>query len=187
MYAPSLTRSVATISAATLLSTGLSPAADAEEEIEPIAAELLTERHAFTDDVSIEIRQTVDGLPEQVIDLQDATNMLVVRFTIQPGAIFPWHTHPGSVLISIVEGDFVFIYAEDCIERNYTAGDALIDPGFDNVHTAYNPAQQSETVVMAVLLGAPEDGALTLPVDETEGADLDEACGIDRQDFAHAP
>ena len=61
-----------------------------------------------------------------------------IRFTIQPGAVFPSHTHPGTVLISVTEGDFVFMFAEDCERRDYSAGTALVDPD-DTVHTAWNP------------------------------------------------
>lgn len=122
----------------------------------------------------------MDGLPAQVIELDDASHVAVVEFTIQRG-VFPWHTHPGSVLINVVEGDFVFIFAEDCVERRYTKGASLVDPGFDSVHASYNPSTDSETVVMAVLLGVPAEDALTIPVDEEEGAALDEECGIVRE------
>lgn len=169
---------IPTAIAAAVLALGM--AFPAHSEPEPIAAQPLTDRQTFTDDVSMQITQTVDGLPSQVIELDDASNLAVVEFTIQPGVVFPWHTHPGTVLINIVEGDFVFIFAEDCVEREYSAGAAVVDPGFDSVHTSYNPSTDNETVVMAVLLGVPDEGDLTIPVDEEEGAALDEECGIDR-------
>lgn len=145
----------------------------------PISSEPLTERHAFTDDVSIRVTQQLQGLEEQVVPIDDASHLIVVRFTIQPGAVFPWHTHPGTVLISIAEGDLVFIFAEDCVRREYGPGSALVDPG-DAVHTALNPSADQETVVMAVLLGAPAEGPLTIHVDDAEGAALDEKCDIER-------
>lgn len=149
------------------------------EEPEPIVAEPLTERHAFPDDVSMHITQDLDGLAPQEIEIEDASHMVVVKFTIQPGAVFPWHTHPGTVFIKIAKGDFVFVFAEDCVERDYEPGEALVDPG-DTVHTAFNPSEDEETVVMATLVGVPAEGALTTPVDEDEGAALDAECGIER-------
>ena len=157
----------------------LSGALAARSETIPIAAEPLTERQAFTDDVSMRITQDLEGLPKQVIELDDASHLTVVRFTIQPGAVFPWHTHPGTVLISITEGDFVFMFAEDCKRRDYLAGTALVDPG-NTVHTAYNPSADSETVVVATLFGVPAEGDLAIPVNEAEGVRLDETCGVDR-------
>lgn len=157
------------------------PAAAKAAEQEPIAAEPLTQRHAFDGDVSVKITQDLEGLPEQAISFDDASHLTVVRFTIQHGAVFPWHTHPGTVLITVTEGEFVFIFAEDCLDREYGPGDALVDPG-DTVHTALNPSRNEETVVVAVLLGAPAEGALTIPVNEERNAALDAECGIERND-----
>jgi quercetin dioxygenase-like cupin family protein len=165
--------------AAAALAVGSFPQAQADPP--PIAAEPLTQRHAFSDAVSMRITQDLEGLPQQVVDIDDATHVAVARFTIQPGVVFPWHTHPGTVLITITEGDFVFLLAEDCVKREYSAGAALVDPG-DTVHTAYNPSADGETVVVATFLGVPAEGGLTIPVDEAEGARLDAACGLNRDD-----
>jgi len=158
-----------------LIATGTAEAGQPK----PIAAEPLTQRHAFDGDVSVRITQNLEGLPQQAISFDDASHLTVMRFTIQPGAVFPWHTHPGTVLITVTEGEFVFIFAEDCMDREYGPGDALVDPG-DTVHTALNPSRNEETVVVAVLLGAPAEGPLTLPVDEETSAALDAECGIER-------
>jgi quercetin dioxygenase-like cupin family protein len=172
--------STATLAAATCgLLFGATAIAMADPE--PIMAEPLSLRHAFTDSVSMRITQNLEGMPQHVVEIDDASHVAVMQFTIQPGAVFPWHTHPGTVLISITEGDFVFVFAEDCVKREYSAGDALVDPG-DAIHTAYNPGAEGETVVVATLLGVPAEGGLTLPVDDAEGARLDEACDIDRDD-----
>jgi quercetin dioxygenase-like cupin family protein len=154
-------------------------------ETPPIAAEPLSERHAFGGSVSMRITQALDGLGEHVVEIDDASHLAVMRFTIQPGAVFPWHTHPGTVLISITEGDFVFVFAEDCVPREFSAGGALVDPG-DTVHTSYNPSTEAETVVVATFIGVPAEGGLTLPVDDGESLALDEQCGIDRDDIASA-
>lgn len=72
----------------------MSPGA-AEEEPDPIAPEPLTDRAEFTDDVAAQLRNKFDDRGTDVINMRDASNIFVVRFTIQPGATFPWHTHPG--------------------------------------------------------------------------------------------
>ena len=171
------------LAAAALLVLSSSPSG-AEEGPDPIEAVPLTQRHTFTDDVAIQVRDKPDRRSTEVVNLRDASRIAVVEITIQPGAQFPWHTHPGPVLATIVEGDedgaFVYVYADDCVERPYEVGEAFVDPGGDNVHMAYNPSTTEETVVIATFLGAPEEGGLTLPVGEEEGAELDERCGIDR-------
>lgn len=146
---------------------------------DPISAEMLTERAAFAGDVSIEFSQDLEGLPEQLITRDDASHLLMARFTIQPGAVFPWHTHPGTVLINVIQGEFVFVFADDCVHREFAPGDALVDPG-DVVHTAYNPGDDEPTQVVVAFIGAPAEGPLTIPVDEDTNAQLDMDCGIER-------
>jgi hypothetical protein len=176
--------------AVTLLALGSAPTA-AEETPAPISAEPLTQRHVFPDDVAVQVRDKPDGRSTEVVNLRDASRLAVVEITIQPGAHFPWHTHPGPVLAAVAAGDgdgaFVYVYADDCVERPYEVGEAFVDPGGDNVHTAYNPSDSEETVVIATFIGVPEfdpddpdASALTLPVDEEQGAALDHKCGIDR-------
>lgn len=140
-----------------------------DESLEPISVEPLTPRAAYTDAVAVQIRNKFDGRGTDVMNLGDASNIAVAEITIQPGAVFPWHTHPGPVLITIAEGDddgaFVYVLADDCAEREYKAGEALIDAGGENVHTAFNPSQTEETVVIATFLDTPDEGALTIPAD----------------------
>lgn len=138
---------------------------------DPISMELLTPRAAFTDEVAAQIRLGFEGLDTVEADLANASHIAVAEITIQPGAVFPWHTHPGPVFITIAEGDFVYRLAEDCVDRAYTSGQALVDIGGENVHSAYNPSSDSETVVIATFLGAPDEGPLTVPVDGPDPAD----------------
>lgn len=151
-------------------------------EAEPIAAKPLTQRAVFDGEVSMQLRQKLSGLPEHRVEREDASRLSVVEFTIQPGAVFPWHTHPGTVLVNVTRGDFVFMFAEDCVAREYRPGDAVVDPG-NRVHTAYNPGD-GETVVVAVFIGVPPEGPLTKPVEDAEGARLDRECDIDREAIA---
>jgi hypothetical protein len=169
--------------AAALLAVGVGQSG-AEDAPDPISAEPLTQRHTFPDDVAVQVRDKPDGRSMEVINLRDASNIAVVKITIQPGAAFPWHTHPGPVLAAVAEGDqngaFVYIYPDDCVERPYEVGEAFVDPGGDNIHMAYNPSDTEETVVIATFIGVPEDGPLTLPVEASEGEKLDGRCGIER-------
>lgn len=170
--------SVRTVGLAAVL---LCAAGIANADPDPITAEPLSSRHVFDGHVSIAITQDLDGMPKHTVEINDASHIAVMKFTIQPGAVFPWHTHPGTVLINVTQGELVFSFAEGCVERRYGPGDALVDPG-DTVHTSFNPSREEETVVVATLLGVPGDGPLTIPVEADEGAALDDQCGIDRAD-----
>ena len=162
---------VATAFAAISLGVG------AAAEPEPITARPLIERHSFSGEVSVQLSQELDGLSRHEVDISDASSLAVMEFTIQPGAVFPWHTHPGTVLVSLAEGELDFIFAEDCTERRLTPGTAIVDPG-NEPHTARNPGDVP-TIVIATLLGAPAEGGLTLPVVADDAAALDERCGIE--------
>lgn len=142
-----------------------------------IAAEPLTGRHQFTDDLSAQLRLKADGRPTDVLNLHDASNLAVVEITIGPGDTFPWHTHPSPVLAAVTQGDLVYVYADDCVERPYPEGTAFVDPGGDNVHTAYNPGEE-DAIVIATFLGTPDEGPLTIPVDAARQDRLDEQCPV---------
>lgn len=144
----------------------------------PIVAEPLTQRHVFTDKIAVQVRLKPDGLPTEVVNLQDASNIAVVKFTVQPGVRFPWHSHPGLVMVTVTQGELVFVYANDCIQRSYPVGTAFVDPGFGNVHYAFNPTG-GETVIVATFLGVPPAPApLTNPVDASESIALDAKCNV---------
>ena len=143
----------------------------------PIASEPLTQRHQFTDDVSVQVRLKPNGRPRDVVNLDDASRMAVVRFTIQPGVRFPWHSHPGLVMVAVTKGELVFVYGDDCVQRHYPTGTAFVDPGFGNVHYAFNPTG-GELVIVATFLGVPNAPALlTNAVSSTDAATLDAKCG----------
>ena len=136
------------------------------------------ERGEFTDEVSIRIDMKAEGESEtQVFDLDDASHLVVAEVIVQPGAVFPWHTHPATSISIIEEGDLVYV-TETCVERHYPAGTANVDSG--QVHTAYNPSETEEMVMLATMIGAPASGPLTHPIDPEEGAVLDEKCDIER-------
>jgi quercetin dioxygenase-like cupin family protein len=142
-----------------------------------IATEPLTQRHQFTDDVSVQVRLKPSGRSREVVNIDDASRMAVVRFTIQPGVRFPWHSHPGLVMVAVTQGELVFVYGDDCVQRRYAAGTAFVDPGFGNVHYAFNPTG-GELVIVATFLGVPNaPAALTNAVSLDAAAALDTKCG----------
>ena len=167
--------------AVAVTAAGMLPAGAAEGRPDPPApAEPITERAEFTDDVAVQIRNKFDGRGNDVINLRDASHAVVAEFTLGPAEKFPWHTHPGPVIINIAEGDddaFVYTLADDCVERVYSAGEALIDAGGDNVHTARNDGDEPIKVI-ATILAAPGEDPLTLPVGDDEADALDARCGV---------
>ncbi len=127
----------------------------------PIAVEVLTPRAQFTDRVDAQLKVKLDRKATTVINMRDASRTLVARFTIQPNAQFPWHTHPGPVIVNVVQGELVYVQARDCVHRPYPTGTAFVDPG-RRVHSAFNPSSTVETIIVATFLDFPADGPLSI-------------------------
>jgi len=134
----------------------------ADEPPPPIVGEPLTGRATFVDDIDLKIKINT-GSETIVVNADNPSQTAVVRYTVQPGARFPWHTHAGPVMVNIVSGALTYIDPEEgCAERTYTAGQAFVDAGHGHVHSAYNPTG-SPTILMATFFEAPASGPLLIP------------------------
>ena len=156
--------------AVVLVSANVLPSA-AQQSPPPIATEFLTGRAVFTDNVDLKIKNKLDGKATQVVNVKDPSRTVVARLTLQPGAQFPWHTHPGPVIVNVVEGELVYVGSDDCVEREYPAGTAFIDAGHGHVHTAFNPTDDV-TVLVATFFEAPAQGPLLIPAPAPAGCDV---------------
>lgn len=162
---PQMKKSVLVLTVALLtlgaIGIGMLPLA-AQEVPLPIATEFLTPRSVFPDDVDMKIKIKGDGGTE-LVKVVDPSRTVTARFTIQPAARFPWHSHAGPVVVNVVEGTLVFIET-DCSEQPYPTGTAFVDPGHGHVHSAYNPTG-GETVIVATFFESPAAGSLLIPAD----------------------
>ena len=142
----------------------------AQEPPPPISTEPLTGRATFSADVGLKLKNTLDGEATEVAKAKDASRTVVARITVQPGAQFPWHTHPGPVVANVTQGALTYVAADDCVEHEYPAGTAFVDAGGNHVHSAINRTG-GPTVVVATFFDAPESGPLTIPRPEEAPAD----------------
>jgi quercetin dioxygenase-like cupin family protein len=146
----------------------------AQEPPPPIAAEFLTPRAVFTDEVDLRVRIKHPGGKRIVVRSKDPSRTLVARYTVQPGAQFPWHSHAGPVTVNVTQGELVYVKAHDCEERAYPAGTAFFDPGHGHVHSAFNPTG-GETVLVATFYEAPAEGPLLIPAEAPRNCDLQDS------------
>jgi redox-sensitive bicupin YhaK (pirin superfamily) len=112
------------------------------------------------------------GAPD-VLNMPDLSRTVIARITVQPGAQFPWHTHPGPVIVNIAQGELVYVEASNCIEQPYPAGTAFIDHGHGHTHTAFNRTS-TVTVLYATFFEVPPQGPLTI----TEGVQAPAGCQV---------
>ncbi len=137
------------------------PASASNHAPAPIVLEPLTPRSTFTDDVSVKFKIKQDGHGTQVVNLRDPSRVLVARITIQPGARFPWHTHPGPVVVNVTEGQLTYVDSDGCEERVYPAGSVFVDAG-NHVHSAYGTSS-GVTTLIATFFDVPATGPITIP------------------------
>jgi quercetin dioxygenase-like cupin family protein len=157
--------------AAVAVGANVLPSAAQQPPPPPIATEFLTSRALFTDSVNAKFKIKRPHEGTTVVKTGDASRTLVARFTVQPGASFPWHTHPGPVVVNITEGELVYVPAEDCSRRVYPAGTAFVDPGHGHVHSAVNRGS-TPTVFVATFYEAPATGALLIPAATPAGCTI---------------
>ena len=138
------------------------------------SVEVLAPHANFTDDVAAKFRIKYDegDMGAVVSNLpNDASSVVVAKATWEPMGTTGWHTHPGPAIVTITEGELELVNARDCVARTYTAGEAFIDPGQGNVHTATNPSETDSAAVYVTFLGVPDGGPATIWV---EPADCDD-------------
>ena len=90
-----------------------------------------------------------------------ALDVAVQRIVFQPGGHSGWHSHPGPVLISVVEGTMTFYESDDpsCEPIVRTAGQGYVDLG-DHAHIARNETSEPATNVVTYLV--PPGAALRI-------------------------
>jgi quercetin dioxygenase-like cupin family protein len=151
-----------------VLALNVLPSAAQAPPPEPIAVELLTDRAVFTDRVGLRVKIEQHGETTRVA-LKNASRTLTARFTLQPGARIPWHSHPGPVFVNVVQGRLTYVAADphgDCFWRRYPAGTAFVDPGRGHVHRAYN-SSSGVTVFVATFFKVPAEGELLIPAERS--------------------
>jgi len=130
----------------------------------PIAAEPLTARSVFTDAIEMKIKLRDHDGGTTVVNVGDPSRTADIKYTVQPGARFPWHSHYGPVIVNMISGSLTYVASGTCDETTYSAGQAFVDAGHGHVHSAYNPGTEP-TVFIATFFEAPETGALLIPAD----------------------
>jgi quercetin dioxygenase-like cupin family protein len=120
-------------------------------------------RGEFSDDVGATVKVKLDGRGTRVINLRDASDLVVLKITIEAGGIAPWHAHSGpGLLVNAGPGTFTSVISDDCTPRDYKTGQAFVDPGGRTLHAGRNDSDH-EVVLYAVFLGTEGPPVLPAP------------------------
>jgi len=117
-------------------------------------------RGEFVDEVAATIKSKGQDNGTEVTHIKDASDMVVLEITLQPGGLGPWHTHSGGgLLVNMGPGTLTNVVGEDCEPRQFFPGEAFVDPGHGVLHAVRNDGLE-EVVLVAVFFGI-EDGPVT--------------------------
>ncbi|ELZ00305.1 cupin [Natrialba chahannaoensis JCM 10990] len=134
------------------------------DEPDGFEVEILQEHASFTDDVAATFEVTYDDADESiVVDLEDASTVILAEATWEADAESGWHRHPGMSIVRMIEGEIEHTMEDDCVPRTYSAGDAWIDPG--HVHKADS---EEGAVAHVTFLGIPDGEPATEWVEPVE-------------------
>lgn len=124
----------------------------------------LLARGSFIDHVSGHIRVKSDDQPTQVMNVQDASQIVVLQILIEPGVTAPWHAHWGpGLIVNAGPGTLQTVSSHDCVTRELPPGSAIIDHGGDDVHIARNESDE-DVILYVTFLGVPPGQPPVIPV-----------------------
>ena len=152
---------------------------DDDDMDEPVgfSGEVLAEHAAFADELAASFTLTyAEGeMGTHEITMDDASNVVVVKLMWEPGGTSGWHTHPGPVIWSVVEGELHVENEDDRVVRTYVAGDVGVSRGQGNNHNVTNASDTEPTTTYAMFFGVPDGGDITewVPVPDGEPEDVD--------------
>jgi Cupin domain len=114
-----------------------------------------------TYDEAFKVKRTGADDWELEVEAKPALDIAVQRIVFQPGGQSGWHSHPGPVFISVVEGTMTFYESDDptCSPVVRHAGEGFIDVG-DHAHIARNETAEPATNVVTYLV--PPGAALRI-------------------------
>jgi len=106
---------------------------------------------------SFKVRSYPQGLDDFKAEAKAPTDIVVRQHVYAPGSSTGWHTHPGPVFITVVEGEVTFYERDDptCTPVVVKAGEGYVDTGRGHIGRNLTglPARDV-TVIIAPVAGA---------------------------------
>lgn len=106
---------------------------------------------------AFKVRSYPQGPGDFKAEAKAPTDIVVRQHAYEPGSSTGWHTHPGPVFITVVEGTITFYEYDDpnCAPVVVEAGEGYVDTG--RGHIARNETDQPARDVTVII--APVGGA----------------------------
>jgi quercetin dioxygenase-like cupin family protein len=98
--------------------------------------------------------------------LPNVGEVVTLKVVLEQGEAFPWHIHPGPVIVTVAQGEVTVTQASDCSERTYTVGQSFLE-ATNRIHKAVNSGDQ-DLVLYGTFLGIPTDSPPTIPTQKQD-------------------
>lgn len=94
----------------------------------------------------------------------DVTNLMMVKYSVEPGGTFGWHQHGGPVWAIVTSGTLTIYSGDDpaCTPHYYGPGMAFLDAG-DHTHRGVNETGAPVEVYTTFMLPAGGQTRLDAP------------------------
>ncbi len=155
-----------TVGAGALATSGAATASDnettrddAEQNTrgpEGFETEVVAPHATFPDDVAAAFGVAYEEGADDSAFLHDASTVVIVKATLEPGGTSGWHGDKGPVVGSVVEGeiDVTFEVEDGCVTRTYAAGEALVATG-EHPDVVENASDTEPATAYLVFFGVP--------------------------------
>jgi len=114
---------------------------------------------------AFKVKTEHDSLVDFEAKAKSPFDIVVRQHDYVPGASTGWHTHPGPIFITVVQGTLTFYDYDDptCTPIVVSAGQGYVDDGHG--HIGLNPSGQPARDVSVILapVGLPFRAELTAP------------------------
>lgn len=99
------------------------------------------------------------------VKAKSEVDIVVRTHDYAPGGSTGWHTHPGPVLITVLEGSVTFYEADDpsCTPKVVYAGEGYVDTGRGHFGRNETGATAKDVTVILAPVGLPFRGELPAP------------------------
>ena len=133
---------------------------------EGFEVEVVAPHATFPDEVAAAFGVAYEDGAEDSAFVHDASTVVMVRASLEPGGTSGWHADQGPVIGSVVEGeiDVTFEDEDECVTRTYAAGEALVATG-EHADVVENASDSEQAVAYLIFLGVPEGEPPSSPVE----------------------
>lgn len=158
---------IATADAAEADTDLVDKAEDFEAEVnqaEGFEAEVVAPHATFPDDVAAAYGVAYEDGATELAVVPDASTVVIVRGTLEPGGTSGWHIDKGPALAIVVEGAVDVTFEDKCVTRTYSAGEAVVATG-EHADVVENASDTEPAMAYVIFLGVPAGEPPSRPVE----------------------